>query len=410
MVELLGKPGADGAWSLSRLVAPTSAEDFWGSYFEQAVLVLHRGEPEFYGPLLPLAALDELLGSHRIKHPAINLVRSDGPIDSSEFTRDDGSADTPKVLAMFEGGATIILPHLHDRLPRLGALVNSLGSEFTARVQTNVYLTPADSQGFNPHYDTHDVFILQTHGSKDWRIYGDASGQTPQLPLRGQPFKPDCLEPGEPTMKFTLRAGDCVYIPRGIVHAAASRNEPSLHVTVGVMSLAWSDLLIEMVSGAVLDHPELRRAITPGFGLSTAGRAAALRESEGIIRKLAERLNPAATIDRLIQRTMAEQRPDQRGRLLDILGPELTLDTPVGPRDPHCFRSITLEGDRAVLRAGGRELSLPVQAREAAAAALSRRAFRPRELPNSIDDEGKLVLVRRLISEGFLAALDGKSG
>ena len=37
------------------------------------------------------------------------------------------------------------------------------GDEF--ELQVNAYLTPPDSRGFNKHFDTHDVFVLQILGS-----------------------------------------------------------------------------------------------------------------------------------------------------------------------------------------------------------------------------------------------------
>jgi hypothetical protein len=40
-------------------------------------------------------------------------------------------------------------------------------------INANVYITPAGNQAFNPHYDDHDVFILQCDGAKEWSIYGD---------------------------------------------------------------------------------------------------------------------------------------------------------------------------------------------------------------------------------------------
>ena len=35
----------------------------------------------------------------------------------------------------------------------------------------NVYVTPANSVGFVSHFDSHDVFVLQLYGSKNWRVY-----------------------------------------------------------------------------------------------------------------------------------------------------------------------------------------------------------------------------------------------
>lgn len=36
---------------------------------------------------------------------------------------------------------------------------------------TNPYLTPPGSQGFAPHYDEIEVFLLQLEGSKIWILY-----------------------------------------------------------------------------------------------------------------------------------------------------------------------------------------------------------------------------------------------
>jgi len=38
-------------------------------------------------------------------------------------------------------------------------------------VGANVYLTPAGTQGFAPHFDDVEVFMLQLEGKKRWRLY-----------------------------------------------------------------------------------------------------------------------------------------------------------------------------------------------------------------------------------------------
>ena len=49
----------------------------------------------------------------------------------------------------------------------------------------NAYLTPAHCQGFAPHFDDVDAFILQVEGTKRWRLYAPRS--TPH---------PSCRSPG----------------------------------------------------------------------------------------------------------------------------------------------------------------------------------------------------------------------
>ena len=59
--------------------------------------------------------------------------------------------------------------------PQVRPLPRSLANIFTEYtadlghpVQANAYITPPSNRGFDPHYDVHDVFILQTAGVKDY--------------------------------------------------------------------------------------------------------------------------------------------------------------------------------------------------------------------------------------------------
>ena len=136
-----------------------------------------------------------------------------------------------------------------------------LERELSFPLQANAYLTPARAQGAKYHYDTHDVFVLQILGSKRWTMYG-----TPvTLPLRNSDFDAQTHERGEPTMDFELGPGDMAYIPRGVVHDARSSEELSLHITVGILSYRWADLLLEFVADASLKDPAFRKSLPPGF-------------------------------------------------------------------------------------------------------------------------------------------------
>lgn len=51
-------------------------------------------------------------------------------------------------------------------------LMNSkLQEYFGCFVGANAYLTPPNSQGFAPHYDDIEAFVLQIEGSKNWKVY-----------------------------------------------------------------------------------------------------------------------------------------------------------------------------------------------------------------------------------------------
>ena len=110
----------------------------------------------------------------------------------------------------------MVLPALQRTWAPLRQLCAALEDEFSHPVHANAYLTPGDSPGFTPHYDTHEVFVLQIAGTKRWRVF-----QPPQpLPHRSQPFTPIGYALPAPLLELELKPGDLLYLPRGYVHAA----------------------------------------------------------------------------------------------------------------------------------------------------------------------------------------------
>lgn len=77
-----------------------------------------------------------------------------------------------------------------------------------------MYLTPPDSQGFAPHYDDIDAFILQVEGKKRWKLYG-ARKEEEKLPRFSSPnFSEETDNLGEPILDVVLEEGDLLYFPR----------------------------------------------------------------------------------------------------------------------------------------------------------------------------------------------------
>src|ERR671928_56573 len=68
-------------------------------------------------------------------------------------------------------GATIVLQALHHIWPATARFCRMLEARLGHPVQANAYYTPRRSQGFGVHHDTHDVFVLQVSGEKQWRVF-----------------------------------------------------------------------------------------------------------------------------------------------------------------------------------------------------------------------------------------------
>jgi ribosomal protein L16 Arg81 hydroxylase len=146
----------------------------------------------------------------------------------------------------------------------LKRLCHALGTEFSARIQVNVYLTPAGNRGFKPHYDTHDVFIAQVHGTKDWQLYGSPI----ELPLRSQPHDKSLPEPTTPDVELQMRCGDLLYLPRGTIHAATANDTTSVHLTIGVHPILWSEVISDAAARVFATDARFRRSLPIGFARS----------------------------------------------------------------------------------------------------------------------------------------------
>ncbi len=247
---------------LERLIAPTTTEEFFASIYERKDLACLREAPERFSDLLSIRKLDSLLSSKEFSTLSLGMARSEPPISKSFYTFKNGSIDKGAVLNHYQSGATLIFNQLHRNDAELARFCRALESTFSLRVQANVYLTPPESQGFGTHYDDHDVFILQISGSKRWRFF-----QKPiENPYKGEKFQHGLHKPSSESRECILNAGDSVYIPRGLMHEAENYGDhPSLHVTVGLLSKTWADLMLEAMSEVALRNSEFRKSLPPGF-------------------------------------------------------------------------------------------------------------------------------------------------
>ncbi|MGH9404277.1 MAG: cupin domain-containing protein, partial [Terriglobia bacterium] len=308
----LSKPlSSDPAFSLAWLIHPAPTQQFFASYWETQTLVVKRNQPHYYDSLLTLDAVDRALTTLDRKYPEVVLKNANLPVSENDYTLKDGSLDVARVYQLFQEGSTITLAFLDTVLPELNSFCRSLERELSFPMQANIYLTPPAGQGAKPHYDTHDVFVLQVSGSKQWTIY-----ETPvELPLASQDFDSAIHPIGASTLEFELEAGDMAYIPRGAAHDARSTDMTSLHVTAGVLRYTWADLILEAVAGAALTDPAFRRSLPPGFARTDFDRSQAFEMFRELLRRVPAQANFDAALDRFVDEFIAACPPQLRGQM-----------------------------------------------------------------------------------------------
>lgn len=389
------------------------AADVWG---RRPLLSRAAQLPRDFSDLLTPAMVDEIIAERGVRTPFVRMAREGTLVDRACFTRAGGfgaqmpdQLDPDGVLTQFAAGATIVLQGLHRFWPPIIDFVRGVTSAVGHPVQANAYITPPANRGFDPHYDVHDVFVLQVSGAKRWRVHEPVHRQ----PLADQPWTEHreaiaARAQDEPVIDEVLEPGDCLYLPRGWIHSAQAQGETSIHLTVGVAPFTGHDLAKAVIE-ALASEEELRASLPFGIAPVEAARAepharavldvlarliAEKREQlgslagEALARQYLDLTRPAAVRPLATLDAIAALDVDSRLRLRDGLHASL------GPGSP----------EKVVLRLPTGSVTFPAECAPALREVLRGTPVTAGSLPGLDADDG-LVVLRRLLREGVVVAL-----
>jgi ribosomal protein L16 Arg81 hydroxylase len=394
----------------SYLIAPHTVDDFFAQYWQQGSLLIQRGEPERFRDLLAASDIEAMLGmADQLPTGAVELIGKTNAI----VHRKPESSST--LVGFFTSGSTIRVKGVERYSDPLAELCRSIERELGFPTRANLYCTPADARGFDLHFDTHEVLVLQLLGSKQWLAYASITKlpleYVPRLPFEDDrdalKHSPEGSESGQDELsasergglavEASLEAGDTLYLPRGFSHQAESLDEPSVHVTIGIHVLTWLDLLSVALGQSGHRHESLRRALPIGWlnnhqsGKVFAAEFARLLElfsqdadCESAIKEAGE------SMIRTCQTKSARSDPhglDHQTKV-EVIG-----------RLEVCLSD---DGNLAGLTLGQKVFWMPLCFAPALRFIAERRSFCPSELPGQITDHGKLGFVGRLVEDGFL--------
>jgi bifunctional lysine-specific demethylase and histidyl-hydroxylase NO66 len=395
------------------LPASRFAAEYWGRR------PLLRTTAELSGAgfvdLLDEAAVDELVSRRGLRTPFLRMAKDGSVIPPGRYTRSGGAGATigdqvadDKVLDLLVDGATLVLQALHRTWPPLVVFGSRLSAELGHPIQINAYVTPPQNQGFAPHYDTHDVFVLQVAGRKRWKIH------EPVLvdPLPDQPWESVrdavAVRAAQPALiDAELAPGDAIYLPRGYLHSAVAQGELSIHLTVGIHPLTRATMLTELLRAAK-SQPELRAALPAAVDLTDpATLAPHLRETVIALLSFLDDGGDgltAAVADSIAATLSESTRPEPISPINHAaLAARLTADTPLQLRGG--LRVTVRAADQTVtLRVLDRTITMPGAVETALKWVLTGVRFTPAQLPG-LDPAEQLVLARRLLRDAVVVPM-----
>lgn len=226
-------------WLLDPLSTETFLNETWGATHYH----VRRNRPGYFDRLVRASsAAEDLLECVRPAPSAVRVVKNADIKNADNYLLDDESLDLAGVHTDFGDGYTVVLDNLEQYSRAITSMSHALETELNFPAQVNGYISPPQTTGFLPHYDHHDVFVLQIAGSKTWRLYDDA----PVAP-RDMQRRHKVVADLPPPAVVRLNAGDVLYLPRGRIHAAETDSESSVHLTVGIHTPTALTLLTHML-------------------------------------------------------------------------------------------------------------------------------------------------------------------
>lgn len=279
-------------FGLDYLLGPLSEDEFLSDYWgKRAVLI--QGEEDKFSDLFGWDEVNHFLNNTRTSYDGLRLLHE---------KRELPKTNLPDARSWLEKGATLVINSVNQVDPVVGRFSSFLGRELNTQIHTNCYASYTSKQGFDTHYDEHDVFIIQVEGNKQWAVFEP----TYLYPLhtmgpekRGQPPASDAY------IEYEMTPGDVLYIPRGHWHYAVAVT-PSVHLTVGPQSRSGSEYLQWLIA-QLMEADEFFRQDLPLAGTALLGGSLddgpLLEHMDQLRDRIAQLMEPETLRESIVQYT-----------------------------------------------------------------------------------------------------------
>jgi 50S ribosomal protein L16 3-hydroxylase len=197
-----------------QLLGGISARVFLRDYWQKKPLLIRQAIPDFQSPIDP----DELAGLALEEEVESRLVLEHGE-RPWEMRRGPFAEDAFSELPEREW--TLLVQSVDQFVPEVAELLENFRFLPSWRIDDIMisYAAPGGSVG--PHFDNYDVFLLQGHGKRHWKV-GQMCDSQSQL-IEHADLR--ILAEFQDSEEWTLEPGDMLYLPPRLAHWGVAVDE-----------------------------------------------------------------------------------------------------------------------------------------------------------------------------------------
>ncbi|MBI1625569.1 MAG: cupin domain-containing protein [Comamonas sp.] len=194
------------------LLGGLTASQFMRKHWHKKPLLVRQAIPGFKAPI-PRARLLAMAGEEGVESRLIQQL------DGDNWKLSHGPLSRRSLPALTKPGWSVLVQGVDMHDDKAHELLQQFRFVPEARLDDLMISFATDKGGVGPHFDSYDVFLLQAHGKRRWRI-----GRQKDLSLQeDKPLK--ILANFEPEEEFVLEPGDMLYLPPKWAHDGVAEGE-----------------------------------------------------------------------------------------------------------------------------------------------------------------------------------------
>jgi 50S ribosomal protein L16 3-hydroxylase len=202
-----------------------SPREFLKTYWQKKPLLIRQAIPSL-SPLLSRDELFALATNDAVESRLITNFRQQWKMQNGPLTR---------LPSVSRKNWTLLVQGVNLHLDEANDLLNQFRFIPDARLDDLMISYATDTGGVGPHFDSYDVFLLQAHGQRRWRI----GAQKDLALVDGMPLK--ILSNFTPTHDYVLEPGDMLYLPPHYAHEGVAVGE-CMTYSIGFRAPSWQEL------------------------------------------------------------------------------------------------------------------------------------------------------------------------